>query len=140
MVGIVHSPLSELGYGPPRPQALRSNIHELEDSIRVEESKADQLRRRIAASTGDTLDRQEELLRQLNKEVSAFASWPAKRDARHQPRAWRERARCSLRRPYAAGRDQVFTSRLATPRHPQISLDAGRGFLEHRFSRCCFGM
>lgn len=39
------------------------------DSIEVEEAKAEQLRKRIAASTGDTLDRQEELLRQLNKEV-----------------------------------------------------------------------
>lgn len=35
----------------------------------MEEAKAEQLRKRIAASTGDTLDRQEELLRQLNKEV-----------------------------------------------------------------------
>lgn len=51
------------------PQALRSNIRELVDSIEVEEAKAEQLRKRIAASTGDTLDRQEELLRQLNKEV-----------------------------------------------------------------------
>lgn len=50
-------------------QALRSNIRELVDSIEVEEAKAEQLRKRIAASTGDTLDRQEELLRQLNKEV-----------------------------------------------------------------------
>lgn len=50
-------------------QTLRSNIRELVDSIEVEEAKAEQLRRRIAASTGDTLDRQEELLRQLNKEV-----------------------------------------------------------------------
>lgn len=50
-------------------QALRSNIRELVDSIDVEEAKAEQLRKRIAASTGDTLDRQEELLKQLNKEV-----------------------------------------------------------------------
>ncbi|CAM9669420.1 unnamed protein product, partial [Scytosiphon promiscuus] len=52
-----------------KTQALRSNIRELVDSIEVEEAKAEQLRKRIAASTGDTLDRQEELLRQLNKEV-----------------------------------------------------------------------
>ena len=50
-------------------QALRSNISELEESIKAEEAKARQLRKKIAASTGDTLDRQEELLRQLNKEV-----------------------------------------------------------------------
>lgn len=55
----------------PTPQALRSNISELVESIEVEEAKAEQLRKRIAASTGDTLDRQEELLRQLNKEVSS---------------------------------------------------------------------
>lgn len=36
----------------------------------MEEAKAEQLRKRIAASTGGTLDRQEELLRQLNKEVT----------------------------------------------------------------------
>ncbi|CAN0148743.1 unnamed protein product, partial [Ectocarpus sp. 8 AP-2014] len=52
-----------------KTQALRSNIRELVDSIDVEEAKAEQLRKRIAASTGDTLDRQEELLKQLNKEV-----------------------------------------------------------------------
>eukprot|EP00752_Nemacystus_decipiens_P006857 g6159.t1 len=52
-----------------KTQALRSNIRELVDNIEVEEAKAEQLRKRIAASTGDTLDRQEELLRQLNKEV-----------------------------------------------------------------------
>ncbi|CAM9243189.1 unnamed protein product, partial [Hapterophycus canaliculatus] len=52
-----------------KTQALRSNIRELVDSIEVEDAKAEQLRKRIAASTGDTLDRQEELLRQLNKEV-----------------------------------------------------------------------
>lgn len=56
------------------PQALRSNIRELVDNIEVEEAKAEQLRKRIAASTGDTLDRQEELLRQLNKEVGADTS------------------------------------------------------------------
>lgn len=44
------------------------------DSIEVEEAKAEQLRKRIAASTGDTLDRQEELLRQLNKEVGVDTS------------------------------------------------------------------
>ncbi|CAM9936355.1 unnamed protein product, partial [Ascophyllum nodosum] len=52
-----------------KTQALRSNISELEESIKAEEAKARQLRKKIAASTGDTLDRQEELLRQLNKEV-----------------------------------------------------------------------
>ncbi|CAM9780752.1 unnamed protein product, partial [Pylaiella littoralis] len=52
-----------------KTSALRCNIRELVDSIEVEEAKAEQLRKRIAASTGDTLDRQEELLRQLNKEV-----------------------------------------------------------------------
>ena len=52
-----------------RQKTLRSNISELVESIEVEEAKAEQLRKRIAASTGDTLDRQEELLRQLNKEV-----------------------------------------------------------------------
>ncbi|CAM9608550.1 unnamed protein product [Ectocarpus sp. 13 AM-2016] len=52
-----------------KTQVLRSNIRELVDSIDVEEAKAEQLRKRIAASTGDTLDRQEELLKQLNKEV-----------------------------------------------------------------------
>eukprot|EP00904_Undaria_pinnatifida_P004217 jgi/Undpi1/13797/HiC_scaffold_9.g03448.m1 len=52
-----------------KTQTLRSNISELVHSIEVEEAKAEQLRKRIAASTGDTLDRQEELLRQLNKEV-----------------------------------------------------------------------
>lgn len=56
-------------------QALRSNISELVDSIQVEEAKAEQLRKRIAASTGDTLDRQEELLRQLNKEVKQYSRW-----------------------------------------------------------------
>ncbi|CAM9659773.1 unnamed protein product, partial [Sphacelaria rigidula] len=52
-----------------KTQALRSNIAELVESIHVEEAKAEQLSKRIAASTGDTLDRQEGLLRQLNKEV-----------------------------------------------------------------------
>lgn len=60
----------------PSRQALRSNIRELVDSIEVEEAKAEQLRKRIAASTGDTLDRQEELLRQLNKEVGTEGSRP----------------------------------------------------------------
>lgn len=62
----------------PLRQALRSNIRELVDSIEVEEAKAEQLRKRIAASTGDTLDRQEELLRQLNKEVGTegIKAWP----------------------------------------------------------------
>ncbi|CAN0022944.1 unnamed protein product, partial [Discosporangium mesarthrocarpum] len=50
-------------------QALRANIEELVESIHVEDAKAEQLRKRIAASTGDTLDRQEELLKQLNDEV-----------------------------------------------------------------------
>lgn len=52
-----------------RHQALRSNISELVESIEVEETKAEQLRKRIGASTGETLDRQEELLKELNKEV-----------------------------------------------------------------------
>ena len=62
----------------PSRQALRSNIRELVDSIEVEEAKAEQLRKRIAASTGDTLDRQEELLRQLNKEVGTEGSRPGR--------------------------------------------------------------
>lgn len=50
-------------------QALRSNIGELVESIEVENAKVEQLRKRVGASTGETLDRQEELLKQLNGEV-----------------------------------------------------------------------
>lgn len=39
------------------------------ESIEVEETKVEQLRKRVGASTGETLDRQEELLKQLNEEV-----------------------------------------------------------------------
>lgn len=52
-----------------KTEALRTNINDLMCAIAAEGSKAEQLRRRISASTGDTLVRQEQLLEHLHTKV-----------------------------------------------------------------------
>jgi Domain of unknown function (DUF4200) len=49
--------------------ALQSNISQLVASIKAEEARSDQLRRRISASTGDTMIQQEDVLHQLHAKV-----------------------------------------------------------------------
>ncbi|CAM9751470.1 unnamed protein product [Chrysoparadoxa australica] len=56
-----------------KTQALQENIDELEGNIKAEEAKAAQLHKRIAASTGDTLDKQEELLQQLHSKATTYS-------------------------------------------------------------------
>jgi hypothetical protein len=53
-----------------KSQALSESIQQLEAAIAAEQAKADQLRKRIDASAGDTLDKQEDLLQQLHGKVS----------------------------------------------------------------------
>ena len=52
-----------------KTEALRGNIGDLVGSIAAEEAKAEQLRRRVAASSGEVLARQEELLAALHAKV-----------------------------------------------------------------------
>ncbi|CAN0199630.1 unnamed protein product, partial [Phaeothamnion confervicola] len=49
--------------------ALRRNVDGLSAAIAAEDARADQLRRRVAGATGDALQRQEALLRELNLKV-----------------------------------------------------------------------
>lgn len=78
----------------------------------MEEAKAEQLRKRIAASTGDTLDRQEELLRQLNKEVSTTLGRLARAVAEGPAPSHAEGAAEDSKifsEPLARGRSSIFS-------------------------------